>query len=124
MNVRNVNKRRDDATIHLAIAQCGFLGCGEKSEDTGTDIEDTTDTSTEDPIDETADEPVDDPEDTAGNEDTPEELGKVLYEANCMGCHGEMQRVYRLLVSWIDQMKTLSMPFKMERVHASISRFK
>ena len=66
-----------------------FLGCGEKTEDTGTETEDTTDTSTEDPIDETADEPVDDdPEDTAGNEDTPEELGKALYEANCMGCHG------------------------------------
>ena len=35
-----------------------------------------------------SDEPVDDPEDTADNEGTLEEPGKVLYEDNCMGCHG------------------------------------
>ena len=63
-----------------------FLGCGDKLEDTGT--EDPAATSTE-PTDETADEPVDEPEDTASTEDSPEELGKVLYEANCTGCHGE-----------------------------------
>ena len=33
--------------------------------------------------------PVDDLDDTGSTEDTLEELGTVMYKANCTGCHGE-----------------------------------
>ena len=68
------------------------LACGDKSEDTATtddtddtsDIADTEDTSnTEDTSD------TDDTDDTdTPNDVSPEELGKTLFEDNCMGCHG------------------------------------
>ena len=59
-----------------------FIACGEKTEDTSIEaIEETA---------EPAGEPSGEPssEDTETTGDTPEELGKGLYESKCMGCHG------------------------------------
>ena len=64
-----------------------LLGCGDKQEDTGTDstTDTTTDTSAESDSGDSSS-----GEDTSNSTgDTPEELGKALYEANCASCHGD-----------------------------------
>lgn len=64
-----------------------LVACGEKTEDTSTDA---ATEETAEPSNEPAGEPSGEPssEDTETTGDTPEELGKALYESNCMGCHG------------------------------------
>lgn len=74
--------------LTILLLSAGFIACGDKSEDTGT--ESTTEASTE-PAGEPSGEPASEPsgEDTSSTGDAPEELGKALYEANCAGCHGD-----------------------------------
>ena len=74
--------------LTILLLSASIVACGDKTEDTGTDS--TTETSTE-PAGEPSGEPASEPsgEDTSSTGDTPEELGKGLYEANCASCHGD-----------------------------------
>ena len=60
--------------VTTLILSTGLFACGEKSEDTGTQAEETVEPSGEDT--------------STAVEATPEELGQALYEAKCMACHG------------------------------------
>ena len=78
--------------LTILLLSASIVACGDKTEDTGTDS--TTEASIEpagEPSGEPSGEPASEPsgEDTSSTGDTPEELGKGLYEANCASCHGD-----------------------------------
>ena len=78
--------------LTILLLSASIVACGDKQEDTGTDstAEASTDTSAGEPSGEpSGDSSEPSGEDTSSTGDSPEELGKGLYEANCASCHGD-----------------------------------